>query len=303
MESIEPESLGRRYGDDVFDAVIALISQGMSIRRAALACGVSPSTADRWAGQSRAGKSHGANGRPPHPGRERFRQLREQGISVPQASAQVGLTRSSGYRWDRELSAADASASTRSAGKSQAYNQRMGVHQLLASTDTNPRFLTLAEREKICDLRSAGLSVRAIAAELGRPHSTVSREIARNSDAVGRYLPYGAQHMASRRRARPKQPKLAEQSRLRSWIQDKLDLRWSPKQISATLVKEFPEDQEMRVCTETIYQALYLQARGGLKKEIQAALRTGRTRRKPQGAQRKPRILGGEHAHDLRTSR
>ena len=236
MESIEPESLGRRYGDDVFDAVIALISQGMSIRRAALACGVSPSTADRWAGQSRAGKSHGANGRPPHPGRERFRQLREQGISVPQASAQVGLTRSSGYRWDRELSAADASASTRSAGKSQAYNQRMGVHQLLASTDTNPRFLTLAEREKICDLRSAGLSVRAIAAELGRPHSTVSREIARNSDAVGRYLPYGAQHMASRRRARPKQPKLAEQSRLRSWIQDKLDLRWSPKQISATLV-------------------------------------------------------------------
>ncbi|TLP90354.1 IS30 family transposase [Nesterenkonia salmonea] len=168
----------------------------------------------------------------------------------------------------------------------------MRAHQLLVGTDTNPRFLTLAQREKIRDLRAAGTSMRQIAAQLGRPHSTISREIARNRDTAGKYMPYGAQRMAAQRRARPKAAKLSANSRLRSWVTQKLALQWSPAQISATLVKEFPEDTEMRVCHETIYQALYLQARGGLKKEVQAALRTGRARRKPQGAQRKPRQLG-----------
>nr|WP_229503428.1 IS30 family transposase [Nesterenkonia sedimenti] len=168
----------------------------------------------------------------------------------------------------------------------------MRVHQLLAGTDTNPRFLTLAEREKIRDLRAAGNSMRQVATQLGRPHSTISREVAGNSDAAGKYLPYRAQRMAAEPRARPKAAKLTTDSKLRSWVTQKLALQWSPAQISATLVKEFPEDTEMRVCHETIYQALYLQARGGLKKEVAAALRTGRARRKPQGTQPKPRTLG-----------
>lgn len=83
-------------------------------------------------------------------------------------------------------------------------------------------------------------------------------------------------------------------SRIFAYVWEKLQLEWSPEQISGKLVEQFPEDQEMRVCHETIYQALYLQARGGLKREVQAALRTGRAMRKPAGDQRKPRILGEE---------
>nr|WP_157984065.1 IS30 family transposase [Nesterenkonia muleiensis] len=156
------------------------------------------------------------------------------------------------------------------------------------------RFLSLAEGERIRDLQRAGVSLRQIGAELGRPASTISRGIARNSDVHGRYLPYGAQRMAQMRRARPKQPKLAGGSALREWVQEELSVQWSPRQISRTLVKDFPDDPEMRVCHETIYQALYLQARGGLKKEVQAALGTGRARRKPQGQQRRGRTLGKE---------
>ncbi|MET4147204.1 IS30 family transposase [Arthrobacter sp. UYCo732] len=73
---------------------------------------------------------------------------------------------------------------------------------------------------------------------------------------------------------------------------EKLRLRWSPEQIGNTLIKEFPDDPEMRVSPETIYQGLYVQARGGLRREVQAALRTGRTRRKPRntGEQRTSRF-------------
>ncbi|GAB3849501.1 hypothetical protein GCM10028800_19340 [Nesterenkonia populi] len=133
----------------------------------------------------------------------------------------------SGYKWDKEIRHG-ASAPVRTLGETRAYNQRMRAHQLLADTDTNPRFLSLAEREKIRDLRAAGTSMREVAAQLGRPHSTISREIARNSDAAGRYMPYGAQRMAAQRRSRPKTAKLTGDSLLRSWVAEKLSLQWSP---------------------------------------------------------------------------
>ncbi|WP_442935355.1 IS30 family transposase [Nesterenkonia sp. PF2B19] len=216
--------------------------------------------------------------------------MRQQGRSVRAAAIAVGASATSGYTWDREIRG--GAGALPAPGGTRAYNRRMRAHQLLAGTDTNPRFLSLAEREKIRDLRALGTSMREIASQLGRPHSTISREIARNSDSAGRYMPYGAQRMAAQRRARPKRAKLIGDSPLRLWVTRKLSLQWSPAQISATLVTEFPDAPEMRVCPETIYQALYLQARGGLKKEVQTALRTGRTRRKPQGQQRRPRSLG-----------
>lgn len=83
------------------------------------------------------------------------------------------------------------------------------------------------------------------------------------------------------RRPRPKSSKLAEPGRLRTYVAQRLQDHWSPEQISRTLRQQFPDDKEMRVSTETIYQAIYVQARGGLKREIAAALRSGRTRRKP----------------------
>ncbi|MEZ3161377.1 IS30 family transposase, partial [Microbacterium sp. BWT-B31] len=97
----------------------------------------------------------------------------------------------------------------------------------------------------------------------------------------GSYLPYAAQRSWAKDRARPKSGKLAADGPLRGFVTAKLAVRWSPEQICHALVKEFPEDESMRVSAETVYQAIYVQARGGLRREVVAALRTGRTRRKP----------------------
>jgi transposase, IS30 family len=160
----------------------------------------------------------------------------------------------------------------------------------------HPRFLTLAEREQIADLRAGGASMRAVAAVLGRPASTVSRELDRNTDpddSDGAYRPYAAHRAAAGRRARPKPAKLATHTGLADYVQAGLDRRWSPEQISHALREDHPDDGQMRVSTETIYQALYLQARGGLRREVASALRTGRTRRKPHRdpAARTPRFV------------
>jgi IS30 family transposase len=155
------------------------------------------------------------------------------------------------------------------------------------------RYLSIKERETIRDLLIAGTSQRKIAEALARSASTISREISRNSIPDRGYQPYAAHRAAASRRPRPKDSKLAAEGQLRGYVKGKLAIRWSPEQISRALVEEFADNSEMRVCPETIYQALYIQARGGLKREVQAALRTGRTRRKPHttGEQRKPRFI------------
>ncbi|WP_253182781.1 IS30 family transposase [Arthrobacter sp. SW1] len=178
------------------------------------------------------------------------------------------------------------------------YNHPVTIAQIPGDSSAparpvDARFLSLQEREMIQDLRAGGSSMRAIAKTLNRPASTVSRELARNTDPVLGYLPHGADRKAAARRARPKRAKLRAESPLREYVKTKLALRWSPEQISRTLVQEFPDDPEMRVSPETIYQALYFQARGGLKREVAAALRTGRARRKPRKdpAQRTSRFV------------
>ncbi|TFD66516.1 IS30 family transposase [Cryobacterium ruanii] len=144
----------------------------------------------------------------------------------------------------------------------------------------DPRFLSLTERERIRDLKATGASIRFIAGALQRSPSTISRELRRNCSNPGTYEPYAAHRTAAGRRPRPKGSKLKYRKPLRDFVMEKLRLHWSPEQICHALVKEHPTDEEMRVSPETIYQALYVQARGGLKKEVQAALRTGRARRK-----------------------
>ncbi|MGM0931593.1 MAG: IS30 family transposase [Actinomycetota bacterium] len=154
------------------------------------------------------------------------------------------------------------------------------------------RYLSLQERETIYDLHRAGESMHKIAAALGRAVSTISRELARNTVPVLGYLPHSAARTAAARRKRPKQSKLALKGKLRKYVKRKLKKRWSPEQISKRLIKKFPDDPKMRVSPETIYQALYLQARGGLKREVVKALRTGRARRKPRatGEERRQRF-------------
>ncbi|MGN8026408.1 IS30 family transposase [Microbacterium sp. 22242] len=142
------------------------------------------------------------------------------------------------------------------------------------------RLLSLIEREKIADLHRAGLSLRAIGRELDRPASTIKRELdAHTTD--GRYLPHGAHRAAAAARARPKPGLLVQPGRLRDYVAAGLREQWSPEQIRNRIREDHPDDEGMRVSTETIYQAIYVQARGGLKREITDALRTGRTRRKP----------------------
>ncbi len=145
----------------------------------------------------------------------------------------------------------------------------------------DPRFLSLAEREQIRDLLGEGHSCREVARRLGRAPSTITREIHANSDAAGNYRPYAAQRSSALRRARPKNRKLMLEGPLREFVAAGLRERWSPEQICHALRDEHPHDEAMRVSHETIYQALYFQARGGVKKEVAAAIRTGRTRRKP----------------------
>jgi hypothetical protein len=130
-------------------------------------------------------------------------------------------------------------------------------------------------------------------ARLGRAPSTVSREIRRNSRGRRHYRALAAQGQAQWRAARQKTAKRAGNAVRRAWVQEKLEQRWSPEQISVMLKREFPGDAEMRVSHETIYQAIHVQGRGALRRELAACLRTGgrcasRGARKASGAGRSP---------------
>ena len=155
------------------------------------------------------------------------------------------------------------------------------------------RYLTVTEREEIAVGVAAGERLRVIAARLGRHPATVSREIRRNSSRRG-YRAVAAQARAQARARRPKTAKLAGNPVLRRWVQGKLERNWSPEQISAALTDGFPDEPEMRVSHETIYQSIYVQGRGALRRELASCLRTGRALRKPRrtAGERRGRISG-----------
>jgi transposase, IS30 family len=146
----------------------------------------------------------------------------------------------------------------------------------------SPLRLAHTEREEISRGLAGGESFGAIARRLARSPSTVSREVAANGGRR-RYRACGADKAAVRRARRPKRSKLASCDRLRTAVEAKLELRWSPQQISGWLVETFPDDPEMRVSHETIYVSLFVQARGALRKELTRYLRSGHTTRRPRG--------------------
>jgi len=146
----------------------------------------------------------------------------------------------------------------------------------------SPLRLSLAEREEISRGLVAGESLRSIAGRLGRSPSTVSREVRRHG-GVGRYRAVPADARAVREMRRPKVCKLAGNQRLRAVVEAKLELEWSPEQISGWLVGAFPDEPEMRVSHETIYLSLFVQARGALRRELAQHLRTRRSNRRPRG--------------------
>jgi IS30 family transposase len=157
------------------------------------------------------------------------------------------------------------------------------------------RYLSFAEREEVAVLAAAGLGVREIGRRLGRSASTISRELSRAGQAG--YRASVAQSMvdAARHRRRPGRVKLLQSPRLRRQVQDYLRLQFSPEQIAGRLRLDYPDDAEMRLSAETIYQALYVQARGALNRELTSALRSGRTMRKPRrvAGERAPRFIAG----------
>lgn len=155
------------------------------------------------------------------------------------------------------------------------------------------RSLSFEERIEIQALRRAGIGVRAIARELGRSPSTISRELAGKSSSV-RYIATRAQAITWEKARRPRPSRLATHPLLRARVQDWLDLKYSPEQIAGRLKREFPTDPEMQVSHETIYQAIYLISRGGLQREVKTRLRTGRTMRHPTSKrdERRGRIPG-----------
>jgi len=155
------------------------------------------------------------------------------------------------------------------------------------------RCLSLAEREEIALGLAQELPCREIARRLGRPAPAVSREISRNSTR-GRYRAAAAQARAEERARRPKPAKLAVNGGLRGWVQQKPEEDWPPEQISRRLVPEFADRAEMRVSHETVYQALYVQGRGALRRELTRHLRTGRALRRPRRkeGERRGRIRG-----------
>ena len=224
-----------------------------------------------------------------HPRRDEYERLRAQGVARRTAARQVEVNERTAKDWDYGVTKS-RNARTYPGGLRVDYATGTATMTDVTRSAPNladldkqlhPRFLTLAEREQIRDLHAAGHSLRAIGRALGRPASTVLREIEANSDEEG-YRPYAAHRAAAARRPRPKERKLLVDGPLREFVQDGLRKRWSPEQICHALRREHPEDRSMRVSVETIYQALYVQARGGLKREVQAAIRTGRTRRKPR---------------------
>ena len=162
---------------------------------------------------------------------------------------------------------------------------------------TRTRYLDLTERTVLAVSLEQGCTQAQIAARLGRSRSTISRELARNQTVRRRagqscrgarsaaqrvrYDAINAQSKAEWRARRPKPGVLEQRPRLAGQVTDRLKQRWSPRQIAATLRREFPDQPEMWVSHETIYKTLYVQARGGLRRELTAHLRTGRRLRKP----------------------
>lgn len=227
--------------------------------------------------------------------RVRFWKAIARGLSTEDAAAEVGMSSAVGARWFREAG---------------------GMSPCLSPT-VSGRYLSFAEREEIAILRAQQLGVREIARRVGRHPSTISRELRRNASTRSNELTYRAttaQWHAERRASRPKVAKLVVNERLRDYVQDRLagnierpngeqlpgpDVRfvgrrhgrrtdrrwaksWSPEQISNRLKIDFPHDETMRISHEAIYQALFIQGRGALKRELVACLRTGRALRVPR---------------------
>ena len=215
--------------------------------------------------------------------RARFLELVSQGWPSARAAREVGVNERTARDWRNGVHRTN---NTRTYPNGVVVDSRPATRYTTAMTPPEParisdRYLSLDDRLTIADGLIVQQSLTRIAERIGKHKSTVSREV-RAHRVDGVYLPHRAHQTATQARTRPKASKLVLNTALREQVEHGLSRKLSPEQISNRLRKDFAEDESMRVSHETIYQALYVQARGGLKREVQRALRTGRTLRKPQ---------------------
>jgi len=206
---------------------------------------------------------------------ELYGRLVAQGINNSEACRVVGINRKTGNRWRYGRSIRNT------AGELVQYPPV----KIAVSRPRSPRYLSEHERVVIADRLTAGTSIRAIATEIGRSASTVSREIKRNSDPGGRYRPHRAEHAARARAARPRERRIAQDAILREAVTGLLLKRWSPEQVAHELQVRFAGQPRRWLCTESIYQAIYDPA-----VEVTRPARRRRRRRRLLGIQRRGRL-------------
>jgi IS30 family transposase len=181
------------------------------------------------------------------PAAARFVELRARGWSILAAAGEVGVSRTTGNNWSRGY-------------KTYRKGQVVGfvaALDRLAVREVSSRFLSQEERIEVADLRHAGLSIRAIADRLSRAPSTISRELRRNVGTGGGYRPFDAHRQATARRSRRHPRRLDTTPELQTLVAELLSQRWSPQQISRHLRLLYPEQPQMWLCHESIYQAVY----------------------------------------------
>lgn len=226
----------------------ALDRQDGSISGAARAVGVSRAMAFGWARQVGV-RGRGKSGTSVHPSRAEYDRLRAAGVRRLDAAARVGVHERTARDWDGGIRKI---GNTRLRADGRRTDYTTGVTTIVAvgcapsvaavEAELHPRFLTVAEREQIADLRRRGESLRAIGRALGRPASTIKREIEVRS-LGGDYRPHWAQRAWAASRPRPKESKLAQVGPLRGYVARRLAQRWSPEQICHALVIELPDDE------------------------------------------------------------
>src|SRR3954451_6813609 len=206
---------------------------------------------------------------------QRFVRLIAQGISNSEACRIVGIHRRTGTRWRYGRTVVNA------VGDALHYP----AVKITEPKVRSPRYLSETERIAIADLLSGGASLRAIARELGRSPSTISREIRRNGDRDGRYRPHRAEQAARARMCRPRLRRIAIDAALAGVVADLLAQRWSPEQVAHELRILFAGQRQRWLCVESIYQAIYDPA-----VELTRPTRRRRRRRRLLGLQRRGRL-------------
>ena len=189
----------------------------------------------------------GPGRRPQSVKRRRFMELRERGLTIDAAAREVGVSRTAGRNWANGYKTYRGGAVVGFV----AGLDRLEVREI------NARFLSQDERIEIADLHRSGVSVRAIARQVGRAPSTISRELRRNATPAKGYRPFEAQRRATARRARHHRRRIDIDADIRTLIGELLSQRWSPQQISRHLRQRFPDDRSRWLCHESIYQAIY----------------------------------------------